>query len=484
MDTSDSPILRLFLEISKVPRPSHHEERICAWLLEWGRAHGFACRRDAVGNVAMEVPATEGLESRPRVVLQAHCDMVAIGAPGVPYNPLNDPIDVDSDGTSFFSRGHRTTLGADDGMGIALALCAATEGIPHGPLRLLFTVDEEDGMAGAFGMEPQFLADAAALVNLDSESEGNIVISCAASVNFTFTGPGAATAPTLSTPLRLSVAGLTGGHSGCEIHCGRLNAMLALGGLLSLVREAGIPFELASLRGGDKRNAIPVAAEAMLLVAPADIRRIQTLALDAQVAFRAHFAPGTTCPTDPEAMVTAEVAAEAPLKAFSAEQARALLDFLACVPDGIFSMSGIIPGLVETSCNLGVFVADGSGFKAVSMSRGSDEARLAALGERLQAAGSLFKVDALRDGEAWPAEPDSRLVAVAKEAYRARLGGELGVRAIHAGLECGAFVKRNPRLECISMGVSIDGPHTVRERCDFASVAHAWEFLKGILELY
>ncbi len=484
MNTSDSPIVKFFLEISRIPRPSHHEERICAWLLAWGRAHGFESRQDAAGNVAIDVPATGGMENRRRVILQAHADMVAIGAPGVPYDPINDPIEVDTDGKSLFSKGHRTTLGADDGMGIALALCAATEDIPHGPLRLLFTVDEEDGMAGAFGLDPQFLADAGALLNLDTESEGEIVISCAASVTYTFTASGAASAPTLSTPLRLSLTELTGGHSGCEIDRGRLNATLALGSLLALMQEAAIPFELASLKGGDKRNAIPVAAEALLLVNPNDLQRIQNLATDAQETFRAHFAAGTTCPTDPEALVTVETTDAAPKAVFSAGETRALLDFLACVPDGVFSMSSLIPGLVETSSNLGIFVADDGGFKAVCMARGSDEARLAALGERLQTAGNRYAVDASKDGDAWPARPDSQLVAVAKEAYRARLGGELGLRAIHAGLECGVFLKHNPRLEAISMGVSIQSPHTIRESSNLAAIARTWEFLKGILERY
>jgi len=461
-----------FAEIARIPRPSKHEERIAAWVRSVAEGHGFDVRSDATGNLVVVVPASPGHESAAPVVLQSHLDMVCEKNRDVEHDFMADPIRPRIDGEWVTATG--TTLGADNGIGVAAALAAATAPeVVHGPLRLLFTLDEETGLTGAQTLDSSML-DARTLLNLDSEEDGVLFVGCAGGIDAHLTLPiRRRPAPAGTKPFRLAVRGLRGGHSGLNIHEGRGNAVKLLARTLVAVREDGIDFALSRVEGGSAHNAIPREAEAQLALADSDARRVGAVLDRVRAAFATELA-GVD-----DALSIALDAADGDEPVLEAADRDRALDLLAALPHGALAMSRDIPGLVETSTNLATVAAADANLRVVTSSRSSvDSARDAVLGSIL-AAGRLAGADVAPHGgyPGWKPNLASPVLGVVRAVYRDLWGRDPKVTAIHAGLECGLFAEKMPGLDMVSFGPQIEGAHSPDERVHVASVERFWHAL-------
>lgn len=462
--------------LRSTPRCSGAEAAVRSRIESWAEGHGFATRTDAVGNLVVVVPATPGREDRPVTVIQGHLDMVCEKNADVDFDFATDPLDVYLDGDWLTARG--TTLGADNGIGVATAMAVAEDpDAVHGPLELLMTVDEETGMTGAWGLKPGFLTGPR-MLNLDTEEEGAIYVGCSGGgdVITRFRQPTEAVPPGYA-GCRVAVKGLVGGHSGLDIHENRANALKSLGRVLQRALDAGLILWLRAVDGGSKRNAIPREAVAALCL-PAD--QLDTLrgVVDAVAAeLSAEFAA-----TDPDLRVdlTAE---EASAEALSAAATRALVRVIAANPSGIVSMSRDVPGLVETSNNLGVVRTTADGVEMINCARST-------IGSAIESVrSSLTALHGLADGvveldDAYPGwQPDlsSGLLKLAQQVHVDLFGADAEIKAVHAGLECGLIGQHFPEMEMISIGPDIHGAHSPDERVSVPSSQVFYRFVKGIL---
>jgi dipeptidase D len=474
-DLEPKPLWQYFLALSKIPRGSRNEAAAMSWLVEQGRALGCEVERDAVGNALLRKAATPGREGRPALALQAHIDMVCEKNEGTAHDFSRDPIAVVRDGDRVRARG--TTLGADNGIGVAAALAAlAARDVPHPALEVLVTVDEETGLAGANGLAPGWLR-ARRLLNLDSEEEGELTIGCAGGVDTVATRRVTRSAPPAGrAALRLKVSGARGGHSGIDIGAGRANAVRLLGeALLALVDRHGL--ELGTVKGGNKRNAIAREASAVVLVEPA-----REAALAADVArlggeWRAAFGA-----LDPNLALAVEPAKPEPV--LSAADARALVGLLVAGPHGVEAMSPDIAGLVQTSTNLGIVESHADRLEVAFLTRSAIDASKRALAERIAGVAALAGFEAASSAgyPGWKPEPRSALVALVDAVHEERFGKRMLVKAIHAGLECGLIGEKYPGMEMVSIGPSMWDVHTPDEHVSIPSVQSFWTFLVGILE--
>ena len=464
-----------FLELEKIPRGSKNEATAAAWVADQARALGCEVERDEVGNVIIRKRATAGREDHPTLCLQAHVDMVCEKNEGTDHDFLRDPIQVWRDGDLLRAKG--TTLGADNGIGVAAALAVlASKDIAHGPIEALITIDEETGLTGANGLQSGRLK-AKFLLNLDSEEEGDLTIGCAGGVDTIVSRQLTRVAPAAGArPYRLKVFGLKGGHSGIDIHAGRGNAIRLLAQVLTALQPAFAP-ALASLKGGNKRNAIPREASAVLFLDPAQEAAFRT-ALTAQEAhWRAAlgaFDPGLHLALEPGEAIQPMAPADA----------AALLRLLLALPHGVEAMSPDIKGLVQTSTNLGVIDASTDRVEVNLLTRSSIDASKVALVQRIAATCALGGFDSHTTGgyPGWKPEPNASLVRIANDANQALFGQPLKIMAIHAGLECGLIGEKYPGMEMVSFGPSMWDVHTPDEHVSIPSVGNFWKLLVGVLE--
>ncbi len=465
----------IFDEITKVPRPSKNEGRIVAWLQEFARRHGLRQRTDDVGNVVIRRPASPGMEGRPTVVLQNHVDMVCERDSDVQHDFDRDPIEtyVTDDG---WVRARGTTLGADNGMGMALALALLIDpeaALP--PLEALFTVDEETGLTGAFNLGPDMISGRY-LINLDSEDEGEVFIGCAGGIDTLarFDCPMEA-APEDHRFFEVVVSGLLGGHSGDDIEKGRGNSNKILARLLWVRTPTAL--RIASIDGGNLRNAIPREARAVVGVPETGVNEFSRLVegFDADIA-------GELAHSDPEVSVSISPVA-APARVIEADTARRLVSALVGVANGPLAMSFSVPGLVETSSNLASVKMQDGQIEVTTSQRSSLESGKRAAAAAVEAVFSLAgaRVEHSDGYPGWAPNPDSHLLEVTKEAYADLFGGPIKVRAIHAGLECGLFLEKYPGLDMISTGPTILGAHSPNERLKIDTVEKTWRLLLEIL---
>ncbi len=469
------PLWRHFLELSRIPRGSKNEAAAAAWVAEQGRALGCAVERDAAGNVLLRKRAAPGQEGRPTVALQAHADMVCEKNEGTRHDFEKDPIDVYRDGDVLRARG--TTLGADNGIGVAAALAALGDpDLRHGPLEVLVTVDEETGLTGANALRPGWLG-ATYLLNLDSEEEGELTIGCAGGLDTVATRRVTRAAPAAGhVALRVKVSGLKGGHSGTDIAAGRGNSIRILGQVLAALAREG-PVELASVRGGNKRNAIPREASALLLIGPA-----REPALRAEVARQESAWRAALGAFDPGLAITVEEGSAAPV--LSAADARAVIGLLLAGPHGVEAMSPDIPGLVQTSTNLGVVDTRDDAVEVNFLTRSALDASKEALAARIAGVAGIagFEVGQTGGYPGWKPEPGAPLAALVDGVHQELFGRPMLVRAIHAGLECGLIGPKYPGLQMVSFGPTMWDAHTPDERVSIASVQSFWKLLRGVLE--
>lgn len=470
-------LFRHFASLLSIPRGSGHESRAREHVIAWATSRGFEVRTDAVGNVVIGVPATPGLEGAKTVILQGHLDMVCEKNADVAHDFQNDPIPAYVDGDLIRARG--TTLGADNGIGVAAALAVAEDPDGrHGPLEILLTVDEETGLTGAFNLDPTMVRGRL-LLNLDSEDEGVLYVGCAGGGDTTITLP----APPFEVPaghtcLNVKVSGLQGGHSGLDIHKGRGNAIR----ILARAVAAGAwsdGFFFGCLEGGNKRNAIPREATACVYL-PVDkaeefARRVEDFTKTVRAEIGA---------ADPGVVVTVSKDPGA-CPAMDAQVSGRLLRLLLALPHGPLAMSQDIPGLVETSSNLAVLRRDSERVTILCNSRSSIGSALDAVRLGIVALGELAGGTAERSGQypGWRPNMDSPLLAVTKRTWAEMTGQEPEVTAIHAGLECGVINERVPGMDSISFGPTIRGAHSPDERVSIGSTARFYAFLKRLLEV-
>jgi dipeptidase D len=460
-----------FSELTRIARPSKEEGPARDHVLAWARARDLAAATDAEGNVVVRVPASSGREAAPVVVLQAHLDMVCERDPDSPFDPREGRIRVLVDGDWVLAAG--TTLGADNGIGVALALAAADDvAVVHGPLELLFTVSEEQGLDGAKALDAA-LVSGRRLINLDGTSDEALTVGCAGSDHTTLRLPLSMGAiPAGRTVLDLELSGGKGGHSGEDISAGRLNALKGLARILAASYGAA-PFGLVSFAGGVSRNAIPREAHAVVTV---DDAAAFEQAADATLAALQRDHP------DERLTLTYErAAAEA---AAQPELTRRALGLISAIPTGVVAMSPRIPDAVETSTSLTVARTEPEELQLSSMARSSSAAALDELLERMHglARGSGASIDVRRSYPPWEPRLESALLRTATATFARVFGSEPELTVVHGGLECAVLGQKLEGVEMISIGPEIVGPHAPGEKLRISSTQRAYRLLGALLD--
>ena len=467
-------VFDIFAEICKVPRPSKHEEQISKWLCAFAAAHHIECVTDEAMNVIMRVPATPGYEDHEGVILQAHMDMVAEKDGNVTHDFLKDPIETYIDGEWLKAKG--TTLGADNGIGIAMALAAITDkDLAHPAIECLFTVDEETGLTGAMKLEDGMLK-AKRLINLDSEDDGQIFIGCAggidtlAKMHYEPLIPNSLIHNSLA--IHLSVSGLMGGHSGDDINKGRANANQLLVWFLARIWPQ-TEIQLASINGGNLRNAIAREAEAVLAI-PMSYKEQIRIEWNHYVAQM----EGIFGEIEKDMRLELETC-DMPELFIPGDKAYRLIMALCECPHGMIAMSKEMPGLVETSTNLASIKMREGYIEVNTSQRSSIETSKHHLKWAVEQALSLA-CDEVTHGDGYPGwapNPNSPLLEVVKKAYMDLYKDEPKVLAIHAGLECGLFLEKYPYLDMVSIGPQMYGVHSPQERLSIPSTERCYRWL-------
>ena len=475
-DLEPTALWRHFDTILTIPRASKDEGRMRDHIVASADRLGLAHHADAAGNLVVRKPATPGHEGAGITVLQSHLDMVQEKNADVAFDFAADAIVPRLQGEYLTATG--TTLGSDNGIGVAAMLAVMGEtAFPHGPLELLFTIDEETGLTGAARLDGG-LVQGRRLINLDSEEDGVLYVGCAGGGDTQLAVElGAAPAPEDGIALAVALRGLKGGHSGVDIHLQRGNAVKLLGRALRAVRLLGHRYDLARFEGGSAHNAIPREAFATVVV-PADGQSALLAAIDREVAaIRDEYAPA-----DPDMSLTAD-AVTRPDTVWDPATAERVLRLVDALPHGVEAMSYDIPDLVETSVNLATVVPAKGSLRLGLSSRSSIDSALEALRRRVGAIGVLAGA-AVDEGEAYPGwKPDleSPLLDVVKAVHRRQFDLEPGVKAIHAGLECGIIGKKVPGMDMISFGPRIEFPHSPDERVHVGSVGRFYQLLEATL---
>jgi len=470
---------QLFEKICSIPRPSKHEEKISAWIQQWANDLGLSVKEDAVGNLILKKPATAGMENRKAVVLQAHMDMVPQKNNNIEHDFLVDSIKpyIDEDEEGTWVTAQDTTLGADNGVGLASALAVlASNDIAHGPLEVLVTIDEEAGMTGAFGLEAGWL-DAEILINTDSEQEGEVYMGCAGGIDASVTFDIAFEAvPQNWQAFNLSISGLKGGHSGVDIHTGRANANKLL---IRFLTQASAQFDirLTELNGGSLRNAIPREAFTSFVIESSKVDAFKTALADYLITIQENLKSIETglemlliAPEDFDEMWT------------QATQTQVLSALNAC-PNGVIRMSDDIEGIVETSLNVGVIRPKGNKLSVMILIRSlHDDGRMQVeemLSSLFGLAGAKIQFSGGYPG--WKPDTSSPVMQLVRDTYQQLFNKIPEVMVIHAGLECGLFKTAYPELDMVSFGPTIKFPHSPDEKILVPTVELYWQLLVKVL---
>ena len=461
-----------FEKICSIPHGSKNTKLISDYLVEFAKEHGLRYIQDEANNVILFQEGTCGMEDHPPVILQGHMDMVCEKDESCPIDMATEGLDVTHDGESVFAKG--TTLGGDDGIALAYALALlADKSIPHPPLEVIITVDEEIGMLGADVIDLSMLKGKT-LINIDSEDEGVFTVSCAGGCRATLTLPVDRRA-VYGPCIRLSVDGLQGGHSGVEIHKNRANANKIMGIFMSRIQEL-MPLCLTSFSGGSKDNAIPRSCQANLVAMGIHLERINDIAEKLQAEVREQY-------DEPEATVQAFDVDALGGNSLSTESTAKVIGLLCAVPNGVQAMSQDIPGLVQTSLNLGIAKL-GERFTATFSVRSSVNSEKVDLLEQLKKLSEFYEgvYSQMGDYPAWEYKKDSLLRDTMVRVYSDMFGKAPEVVAIHAGLECGILGEKIPGLDGVSIGPQMHDIHTSREKLEIESTERTWKFLLEVLK--
>lgn len=461
-----------FEEICAIPHGSRNTKQISDYLVNFAEEHGLRYIQDEVNNVILFADGTCGMEDHEPVILQGHMDMVCEKDADCPIDMAAEGLDVTHDDSVVFAKG--TTLGADNGIAVALAMAIlADKTIPHPPLEVIITVDEEIGLLGAAAIDLSELKGRT-LINLDSEGEGIFTVSCAGGCTATISLPVERRA-VYGPCIRLAVDGLQGGHSGADIHLKRGNANKIMGEFMNRIQKI-MPLCLTSLAGGTKDNAIPRSCQATLVAMGIHLERINTIAEELQAEIREEF-------DEPEVTVQAFDVDALGGNSLTTESTAKVIGLLCAAPNGVQSWSKDIEGLVQTSLNMGI-VKLGDRFNITFSVRSSVNNEKTELLEQLKTLANFYEAIYSQVGEypAWEYKKESRLRDTMVAVYKDMFGKEPKVEVIHAGLECGLFSEKLPGLDCVSIGPQMHDIHTTRERLEIASTERTWNFLLEVLK--
>ncbi len=475
LDLEPREVFSEFYEITRIPRPSKHEEKIGAYLVEWAKKHHLEYQTDKVGNVVIRKPASHGYENRSGVILQAHQDMVCEKNSNVQHDFMTDPIETWVDGDWLKARG--TTLGADDGIGIAMALATlASDTLKHPSLECLFTIDEETGLTGAFALQGDML-HGSTLINLDSEDDGEAFIGCAGGIDTVARFPiEYQPVETNTFAAKISVNGLIGGHSGDDIDKGRGNANKILVRFLYQLSKS-TKLQLAFIHGGNLRNAIAREAEAVVVV-PSNYK--EQLRIDFNVFLDA--IQNELSNPEKELQMQLE-STEIPDKVFTCNLTQRLILSLYACPHGVVRMSQDMKGLVETSTNLASIKEIDNEIVIATSQRSSVESAKHDIKNMISAVFELAGAQVTNsDGyPGWKPNTQSHILDITVDTYKTLFNTEPKVRAIHAGLECGLFLEKYPHLDMVSIGPGMVGVHSPQEKLNIPSTQRCWQWLQKIL---
>ncbi len=458
-----------------IPRASTKEAAAREYVLSVASRLGLEAVQDNVGNTIVRKPAHKGRESATMALLQGHLDMVCEKNEGTVHNFDTDPIQVRRQGDWLMAES--TTLGADNGVGVAAALAVMeSTDIAHGPLEFVFTIDEETGLTGAAEF-PAGLLKSKYFLNLDNEEKDTLCIGCAGGVKTTARRKVGLQPANGNTAYRIKVSGLKGGHSGVDIHQGRGNALRILGGTLQSILEC-LPVEIANLTGGSAQNAIPREAHAVVVADAASEKELQSLAAKAEAAYKADLGN-----FDADLQITVEKV-DRPKDVLAADDAKRAVDLIATLHHGILAMSPDVPGLVQDSTNLATITTKGDVVEIITSQRSAIESSKLAAARMVATACRLagFEPEFSGSYPGWKPEPNSDLVRKLQSVHEEVFGHPAQLIAMHAGLECGVIGEKYPGMEMVSFGPTIVGPHSPHEKVEISSVEGFWKYLKVALE--
>ena len=473
---SPQPLWDIFAKICSIPHPSYHEEQLAEHIMGWAKEKGLHAERDQVGNILIRKPATAGMENRKPVVLQAHLDMVPQKNNDTVHDFTKDPIQPYIDGDWVKARG--TTLGADNGIGMASALAVlADDSVEHGPMEGLLTMTEEAGMDGAFGLQANWL-QADILINTDSEEEGEIYMGCAGGIDFISTLPLSREAiPAGFQTFKLTLKGLKGGHSGGDIHLGLGNANKLLARFLA-GHSAELDLRLVDFNGGTLRNAIPREAFATVAVPAAkadELKKLSSVYLD--ILKNELSAKEKNLTVVLESVSTDKAA-------LTAQSRDSFVQLLNATPNGVIRNSDVAKGVVETSLNVGVVTMSDDSAEIICLIRSLIDRGKEYVVSMLESLGALAgaKTSAKGSYPGWQPDASSPVMALVRETYQRLFNSTPNIQVIHAGLECGLFKKPYPDMDMVSIGPTITGPHSPDEQVHIESVGHYWTLLTELLK--
>lgn len=478
-DLQPQIVWHYFHEITQIPRPSRHEEKILAYLVDFAKKNNLEYKQDEVGNTIIYKPATKGKENVPMIALQAHVDMVCEKNADKVHDFMTDPIETIVDGE--WLRANGTTLGADDGMGVAIELAIlASKDIEHGPIECLFTIDEETGITGAQNLAADLLRGKT-LINLDSEDEGEVYVGCAGGCTTRTTMPvEKSDVPAGMLPIEIKVSGLKGGHSGGDIHLQRGNAVKIAARIAKHLMDCGF-FQLTSITGGNLHNAIAREAniKGYVVNAKREDARIECNVISAEIQ-------DELAGVDDGLHVSLQTNDEIPAYILEPCMAKRLINGLVATPHGVLAMSNDIEGLVETSVNLASIKETEEGFLIVTSQRSSTDSQKVLAAQMVQSVWELAgaKVDTGDGYPGWKPNMNSKILKHSVETYKKLFGKEPAVKAIHAGLECGLFLEKYPGLDMISVGPTFREVHSPNERVEIKTVAMFWDYVKEMIETF
>ncbi len=469
-----SLLWKWFDQICAIPHPSYHEEQIAQFIVDWAKAKQLFVERDEVGNILIRKPATAGMEQHKGVALQAHLDMVPQANEGTQHDFTRDPIQPYIDGEWVKARG--TTLGADNGIGLASCMAVLeADDLAHPPLEVLLTMTEEAGMDGALSLRPNWL-QSHFMINTDTEDNGEIYIGCAGGEDANISLPITWSDNPFDSALHIQLKGLNGGHSGCDIHTGRANAIKLM---LRLLAEAQsqFRFQLAQLRGGSVRNAIPREANAVVALASCDH--------DAFRAFIQQFAQQIKAElalAEPKLNLFVE-AAEQPKQVFSQASTDSAIRLFNALPNGVMRNSDVVEGVVETSLSIGILTTENSAVSGIILVRSLIEGGKADVRSKLRSLAELAGAKAEFSGSypGWEPDPHSQITPLTQQIYDEVLGYPSVIKVIHAGLECGLIKKIYPTMDLVSIGPTIRNAHSPDEKVHIPAVEIYWELLTKLL---
>jgi len=469
-------ILKWFEEVSKIPRCSKHEEKIVEWLKNWAKENGFESKTDKVGNIVIKVPGSKGYENAPIVVIQGHVDMVCEKTPDSDHDFTKDPIKFVFDGEWLTA--DKTSLGADNGIAIAMALTLALDKeIKHPPLELLFTVDEETGLTGATALEPGFI-DGKILLNVDSEDEGYFTVGCAGGMNTYLSLPVSfENSNNDYEEFNLKAAGMKGGHSGIDIDKEKANAITILGRTLNFLKDLDI--RISDIKGGTAHNAIPRDSHATIYINKNDIEKAEKIIKDAENTFKIEYKN-----TDPNITIELKKSDKKFNKFLTKSDTLKLIDFILAIPHGVAAMSTDIKGLVETSNNFASIEIKDNEVKVLTSQRSSIVSRLNALTYKIEAIARIAGGNA-HSGDGyppWQPNMDSALLKQCVNIYKGLYTKDPVVEVIHAGLECGIIGDKYPGMDMISFGPTILYPHSPDEKINVPTIGKVWDFMIELLK--